>query len=60
MSCKKPNCCKKVQSEVTMKSTAQLQEEVTRDLEQDDKSLADILSKKEEEDDDEDKDDTQS
>ena len=60
MSCKKPNCCKKVQSELTIKATAQLQQEVVKDLDKDDKSLADILSKKEQEDDDEDKDDTQS
>lgn len=46
MACDKPNCCRKakaVESEMTMKATAELQESVSKDLEQEDKTLSELL-----------------
>ncbi len=54
MSCKKPNCCRKaraVESEITMKTTAELNESVVEDLKEEDKSLGELLKENEDDDD---------
>ena len=54
MSCKKPNCCRKtraVESEITMKTTAELNESVVEDLKEEDKSLGELLMENEDDDD---------
>lgn len=53
MGCKKPNCCQKakaVKTEMTMKATAQLQQEVAKEMELDDKDLDKLLEKEQDED----------
>ena len=55
MACNKPNCCRKakaVETELNVKATASLQEEITSDFYRDDKSLAELIQKIEEEDED--------
>lgn len=49
MSCKKTNCCRAIESELIMKSTAELKESVEDDKLSADKSIADLLNKDEEE-----------
>jgi len=54
MSCKKTNCCRKVtavESEITMKTTAELNESIGQDLKEDDKSLSELLKENEDDDD---------
>lgn len=54
MACNKPNCCRKaqaVETQLNMKATAQLNEEITSDFYRDDKSLSELIKKQEEQDD---------
>jgi len=59
MPCNKPNCCraKGVETKLQMKATAELQEQVEKDLQETDGSIAELLEKQEDgENEDEDKD----
>ena len=50
MACNKPNCCRKaraVETELQMKATAELQEQVEKDLQETDGSIAELLEKQE-------------
>ena len=50
MACNKPNCCRKaraVETELQMKATAEVQEQVEKDLQETDGSIAELLEKQE-------------
>ena len=50
MACNKPNCCRKaraVETELKMKATAEVQEQVEKDLQETDGSIAELLEKQE-------------
>lgn len=54
MACKKPNCCRKakaVETKMTMRATAECKETVEKDLDQEDKSLAELIEKEEKDED---------
>ncbi len=57
MACNKPNCCRKakaVETELNVKATASLQQNITSDFYRDDKSLAELIEKAEKKEEDED------
>ena len=60
MACNKPNCCRKaraVELELQVKATAEVQDQVEKDLQETDGSISELLEKQEDgENEDEDKD----
>ena len=57
MACNKPNCCRKaraVELELQVKATAEVQDQVEKDLQEADGSIKELLDKREEENEDKD------